>query len=262
MALSWVSFWIDKRSVPARVSLGITTVLALTTLMFGIQASLPRVGHVKAIDVFLMGSFIFVFAALVEYAIICTFSNLFSSGANPNLKGYFQRRVIPTMIFEENENLEITSGESDTFHQVFERKQVEFQVNVLLFLELLRELLGKTVPIGFFHPFTPTQILAQSPYCDPNFRAIPSSRPNFSRIQVISTQIFAQSRHPNQNFRAIPSSQPKFSRNPGIQMAILDTPLYVEPKNLQFPPLSETKSIPVTFIWEFPTYPREIAAEK
>ena len=45
-------------------------------------------------------------------------------------------------------------------------------------------------------------------------------------------------------------------------MAILDTPLYVEPKNLQFPPLGETKSIPVTFIWEFPTYPREIAAEK
>ena len=176
MALSWVSFWIDKRSVPARVSLGITTVLALTTLMFGIQASLPRVGHVKAIDVFLMGSFIFVFAALVEYAIICTFSNLFSSGANPDFQGYFQRRVIPTMIFEENENLEITSGESDTFHQVFERKQVEFQVNVLLFLELLRELLGKTVPIGFFHPFTPTQILWQSRYPDQNFRAIPLSR--------------------------------------------------------------------------------------
>ena len=207
VALSWVSFWIDKRSVPARVSLGITTVLALTTLMFGIQASLPRVGHVKAIDVFLMGSFIFVFAALVEYAIICTFSNLFSSGANPNLKGYFQRRVIPTMIFEENENLEITSGESDTFHQVFERKQVEFQVNVLLFLELLRELLGKTVPIGFFHPFTSHQILAQSRYPDPNFRAIPSSRPKFSRIHIISTQIFAQSRHSDQNFRAIPLSR-------------------------------------------------------
>ena len=215
MALSWVSFWIDKRSVPARVSLGITTVLALTTLMFGIQASLPRVGHVKAIDVFLMGSFIFVFAALVEYAIICTFSNLFSSGANPNLKGYFQRRVIPTMIFEENENLEITSGESDTFHQVFERKQVEFQVNVLLFLELLRELLGKTVPIGFFHPFTPTQILSQSRYPDPNFRAIPSYRPFY----------FANSCYLDLNVRAIPSSQPKFSRNPFIPTKIFAIPL-------------------------------------
>ena len=215
MALSWVSFWIDKRSVPARVSLGITTVLALTTLMFGIQASLPRVGHVKAIDVFLMGSFIFVFAALVEYAIICTFSNLFSSGANPNLKGYFQRRVIPTMIFEENENLEITSGESDTFHQVFERKQVEFQVNVLLFLELLHELLGKKVPIGFFHPFTPTQILSQSRYSDPNFRAIPSYRPFY----------FANSRYLDLNVRAIPSSQPKFSRNPFIPTKIFAIPL-------------------------------------
>ncbi|CAH3105443.1 unnamed protein product, partial [Porites lobata] len=103
VALSWVGFWIDERSVPARVSLGITTVLALTTLMFGIQASLPRVGHVKAIDVFLMGSFIFVFATLIEYAIICHLLSIHQT----------------------------TSEVSDTFHEVFERKQVELQVNVL-----------------------------------------------------------------------------------------------------------------------------------
>ena len=103
VALSWVGFWIDERSVPARVSLGITTVLALTTLMFGIQASLPRVGHVKAIDVFLMGSFIFVFATLIEYAIICHLLSIHQT----------------------------TSEESDTFHQVFESKQVALQVIVL-----------------------------------------------------------------------------------------------------------------------------------
>lgn len=102
--------------------------LALTTLMFGIQASLPRVGHVKAIDVFLMGSFIFVFAALVEYAIICHLLSIH----------------------------QITREVSDTFHEVIERKQVEFQVSVLLFLELLRELLSKRVPIKFFNPVIPT----------------------------------------------------------------------------------------------------------
>ncbi|XP_031559188.1 glycine receptor subunit alpha-2-like isoform X2 [Actinia tenebrosa] len=65
--LSWVSFWIPRSSPPARVALGITTVLALTTLIFGIQSSMPKVSYVKAIDWFLMISFSFVFAALIEY---------------------------------------------------------------------------------------------------------------------------------------------------------------------------------------------------
>lgn len=29
--VSWVSFWLDKDSVPARVSLGVTTLLTMTT---------------------------------------------------------------------------------------------------------------------------------------------------------------------------------------------------------------------------------------
>ncbi|KAM7332431.1 hypothetical protein ACRRTK_009139 [Alexandromys fortis] len=33
VAMSWVSFWISQAAVPARVSLGITTVLTMTTLM-------------------------------------------------------------------------------------------------------------------------------------------------------------------------------------------------------------------------------------
>ncbi|XP_031559202.1 gamma-aminobutyric acid receptor subunit beta-1-like [Actinia tenebrosa] len=65
--LSWVTFWIPRNSPPARVALGITTVLALTTLIFGIQSSMPRVSYVKAIDWFLMISFLFVFSALIEY---------------------------------------------------------------------------------------------------------------------------------------------------------------------------------------------------
>ncbi|CAH3143133.1 unnamed protein product [Porites evermanni] len=65
--LSWVSFWIPRSSPPARVALGITTVLALTTLIFGLQSSMPKVSYVKAIDWFLCVSFLYVFAALVEY---------------------------------------------------------------------------------------------------------------------------------------------------------------------------------------------------
>ena len=77
-----MSFWIDERSVPARVSLGITTVLAITTLLFGVQSSMPKVGHVKAIDMYLLGNFLFVFGALVEYAIICYLEVRSQSGSN------------------------------------------------------------------------------------------------------------------------------------------------------------------------------------
>ncbi|XP_028408037.1 glycine receptor subunit alpha-4-like [Dendronephthya gigantea] len=68
--LSWVSFWVDSDSVPARVALGITTVLAMTTLMFGVQSALPKVPYMKAVDLFLAFSFICVFAALVEFAAV------------------------------------------------------------------------------------------------------------------------------------------------------------------------------------------------
>lgn len=43
--LSWVSFWINMDAAPARVGLGITTVLTMTTQSSGSRASLPKVLH-------------------------------------------------------------------------------------------------------------------------------------------------------------------------------------------------------------------------
>ncbi|OWJ99326.1 hypothetical protein Celaphus_00009753 [Cervus elaphus hippelaphus] len=40
--LSWVSFWINMDAAPARVGLGITTVLTMTTQSSGSRASLPK----------------------------------------------------------------------------------------------------------------------------------------------------------------------------------------------------------------------------
>ncbi|KAI1231503.1 hypothetical protein IHE44_0007956 [Lamprotornis superbus] len=68
VAMSWVSFWISQSAVPARVSLGITTVLTMTTLMVSARSSLPRASAIKALDVYFWICYVFVFAALVEYA--------------------------------------------------------------------------------------------------------------------------------------------------------------------------------------------------
>ncbi|XP_072012091.1 gamma-aminobutyric acid receptor subunit delta isoform X1 [Engystomops pustulosus] len=68
VVMSWVSFWISQSAVPARVSLGITTVLTMTTLMDSARSSLPRASAVKALDVYFLICYVFVFAALVEYA--------------------------------------------------------------------------------------------------------------------------------------------------------------------------------------------------
>ena len=66
--LSWVSFWLDARSVPARISLGVLTILTIITQSSGFSQSLPKVSYVKAVDIWTTMCLIFVFLALVEYA--------------------------------------------------------------------------------------------------------------------------------------------------------------------------------------------------
>uniref|UniRef100_A0A8D2LR30 Glycine receptor alpha 3 n=2 Tax=Varanus komodoensis TaxID=61221 RepID=A0A8D2LR30_VARKO len=68
--LSWVSFWINMDAAPARVALGITTVLTMTTQSSGSRASLPKVSYVKAIDIWMAVCLLFVFSALLEYAAV------------------------------------------------------------------------------------------------------------------------------------------------------------------------------------------------
>ena len=136
VALSWVGFWIDERSVPARVSLGITTVLAITTLMFGIQSSLPRVGHVKAIDVYLLGNFLFVFAALVEFTFICSCTKVFSLNKDEiSNEKPFHSSVSPSAhaVFEERDKTETGCKETGILQRVLnETKQDELQVRIFL----------------------------------------------------------------------------------------------------------------------------------
>lgn len=68
--ISWVSFWLHRNATPARVHLGVITVLTMTTLMSSTNSQLPKISYVKSIDVFLGTCFVMVFAALLEYAAV------------------------------------------------------------------------------------------------------------------------------------------------------------------------------------------------
>uniref|UniRef100_A0A0R3S710 Ig-like domain-containing protein n=1 Tax=Elaeophora elaphi TaxID=1147741 RepID=A0A0R3S710_9BILA len=66
--VSWVSFWLDRTAIPARVTLGVTTLLTMTTQASGINAKLPPVSYTKAIDVWIGACLTFIFGALLEFA--------------------------------------------------------------------------------------------------------------------------------------------------------------------------------------------------
>ncbi|KAJ8924631.1 hypothetical protein NQ315_000781 [Exocentrus adspersus] len=65
--ISWVSFWLNRNATPARVALGVTTVLTMTTLMSSTNAALPKISYVKSIDVYLGTCFVMVFASLLGW---------------------------------------------------------------------------------------------------------------------------------------------------------------------------------------------------
>uniref|UniRef100_A0A915E9P1 Glutamate-gated chloride channel n=1 Tax=Ditylenchus dipsaci TaxID=166011 RepID=A0A915E9P1_9BILA len=70
VAVSSVSFWLDKDSVPARVTLGTTVLLTVTTMASGINASLPPVSYTKSVDIWIGVCTGFIFGALLEFSLV------------------------------------------------------------------------------------------------------------------------------------------------------------------------------------------------
>ena len=56
---------LNRGATPARVMLGVTTVLTMTTLISSTNASLPKISYVKSIDAYLAFCFFMVFASLI-----------------------------------------------------------------------------------------------------------------------------------------------------------------------------------------------------
>ncbi|POI31840.1 hypothetical protein CIB84_004409, partial [Bambusicola thoracicus] len=59
-----------ERIMILQISRGITTVLTMSTIITGVSASMPQVSYIKAVDVYLWISFLFVFLSVIEYAAV------------------------------------------------------------------------------------------------------------------------------------------------------------------------------------------------
>ncbi|XP_066576712.1 gamma-aminobutyric acid receptor subunit beta-1 [Amia ocellicauda] len=133
--LSWVSFWINYDASAARVALGITTVLTMTTISTHLRETLPKIPYVKAIDIYLMGCFVFVFLALLEYA----FVNYIFFGRGPHL----QKKAAEKAAKTNNEKGRIETN----------KVQVDAHGNILLTtLEIRNEVSGSEVLTGLNDP--------------------------------------------------------------------------------------------------------------
>ncbi|RZF33208.1 hypothetical protein LSTR_LSTR009753 [Laodelphax striatellus] len=82
VVLSWVSFWIHREATSDRVGLGITTVLTLSTISLDSRTDLPKVKYATALDWFLLMSFFYCIATLLEFAGVHYFTKV-GSGEIP-----------------------------------------------------------------------------------------------------------------------------------------------------------------------------------
>ena len=98
--ISWVSFWLNRGATPARVGLGVTTVLTMTTLMASTNAALPKISYVKSIDVYLGACFFMVFASLLGKPFF-----LIQDKALTKLNKMYQNVFCETMSFFENSSM-------------------------------------------------------------------------------------------------------------------------------------------------------------
>lgn len=87
---------------------GITTVLTMTTINTHLRETLPKIPYVKAIDVYLMGCFVFVFLALLEYALV----NYIFFGRGPQR----QKKAAEKSALANNEKLRMDTNKVRTIH--------------------------------------------------------------------------------------------------------------------------------------------------
>ncbi|KAJ3599235.1 hypothetical protein NHX12_033198 [Muraenolepis orangiensis] len=89
----------------------ITTVLTMTTINTHLRETLPKIPYVKAIDMYLMGCFVFVFLALLEYA----FVNYIFFGRGPQMQKKQAEKALKATSYRDQ--VPVPRGEERVYHR-------------------------------------------------------------------------------------------------------------------------------------------------
>ncbi|XP_067948092.1 gamma-aminobutyric acid receptor subunit alpha-5-like [Watersipora subatra] len=76
VALSWVTFWLNREASAARVSLGILTFLTTITIGMSERSGLAKVEYITALDLYMLLTMGYVLAAFFEYAGVNYFTKI------------------------------------------------------------------------------------------------------------------------------------------------------------------------------------------
>uniref|UniRef100_A0A1I7YN10 Neur_chan_LBD domain-containing protein n=1 Tax=Steinernema glaseri TaxID=37863 RepID=A0A1I7YN10_9BILA len=106
--ISWISFYLGPRAIPARTMIGVNALLAMTFQFGNIIRNLPRVSYIKAIDVWMLSGMTFVFASLIELAVI-GFLNRNEGRAEIKLRDLHKRKKKKTSCKLDSEKLDLYS---------------------------------------------------------------------------------------------------------------------------------------------------------
>ena len=69
--MSWTVFWIDPDQLGVQIGVATTSILTLIAFLFSLKALLPPVSYLTRMDMFIYGSLVLVFIALLEALTTC-----------------------------------------------------------------------------------------------------------------------------------------------------------------------------------------------
>ena len=101
--LSFVSFWIPKDAVPARIALVLTNFLSICVILRGVASELPRIEYITPLEVYLITSITFILVVMVEYVLVMKKSSL-------NICGFRGNYQIESIEMQVTRNARLTSS--------------------------------------------------------------------------------------------------------------------------------------------------------
>ncbi|KAH8273308.1 hypothetical protein KR018_010570 [Drosophila ironensis] len=135
VVLSWVSFWIHREATSDRVGLCVTAVLTLSTISLDSRIDLPKVKYATALDWFLLMSFLYCIATLLEFAGVHYFTKL-GSGEIPRLENSSHESIFKdvsnTEDDETDKNYKSDDNSKDDICECLGHNEFDFQYEVSL----------------------------------------------------------------------------------------------------------------------------------